>query len=119
MSSVIPASVKEKKKKRKKKKPSCYHLLILLGQASYSEYLHKHLFFCADLADLYLFATVDMFVTDKHHELPGPHVRSFALFLDTVPHKSGYGFSEVTLFIRKSQFFEIIPAGKKVQLFIN
>lgn len=60
-----------------------------------------------------------MFVTDKQHVLPGPHVRSFALLLNTVPLKTGYGFLELTLFIRKSQFFEISPAGEKVQLFMN
>lgn len=60
-----------------------------------------------------------MFVTYKQHGLPGPHMRSFALLLNTVLLKSVYGFSEVTMFIRKRQFFEISPAGGKVQVFIN
>lgn len=61
----------------------------------------------------------DRFVPEKQHGLPDPHVRSFALLLNTAPLKSLHGFSEVTLFIRKSQFFETSPAGEKVQVFIN
>lgn len=109
------SSLCKKNKKRKKKKTlmlSSPHLtwsgLILRIPASapffFSVLVLLTCTFWQLLIKSWLPPGDDMFVTEKQHGLPGPHVRSSAVLLNTVPFKTGYGFSEVMLFIRKSHF---------------